>query len=75
MLDTTPTTPAVDWKVLPGETTAHAFRDGPGWMRSACGDVRWTVLIQEPTDGSLRCGDCGLLVEGAPGEITEAYGR
>src|SRR6266576_2169569 len=64
----------IDWKVRPGETIAHAFSSGPGWMRSVCRALSWTVALVDAPEGAEPCGDCALLVDGAPGEITEAYG-
>lgn len=65
----------VEWKVRVGERVAHAFSTGPGWIRSICRAERWTVALVERTEDVGECTDCALLVTGAPGEITEAYGR
>lgn len=66
----------IEWKVRLGETVAHAYSSGPGWMRSVCRAERWTVLLADVVDENEveTCGDCALLVNGAPGEITEAFG-
>jgi hypothetical protein len=54
----------------------HAFGQIEGWMRSRCGDVRWTAALTPTLFGpSNACGTCDLLVNGAPGEIVEAYGK
>jgi hypothetical protein len=64
-----------EWKSRPGDDVAHAFSRGPGFMRSVCRAERWTVLLDAEGDHHVRCGDCSLLLDGAPGEITEAFGR
>jgi hypothetical protein len=66
--DTAPATVVPDevaWKVRPGETTAHAFSAGPGWQRSVCREVRWTVAVQEPPEDATPCPDCWELIAGA----------
>lgn len=65
---------SVSWKVRPGDIVAHAFGEA-GWQRSVCRGIRWSAAVQDPPLGARRCDDCDLLVNGAPGEITEAYGR
>lgn len=55
----------VAWKVQPGQAEAHAFSAGPGWMRSTCREVRWTVALQEPPEDASRCPSCADLVDGA----------
>jgi hypothetical protein len=62
----------VAWKVQPGDTTAHAFSAGPGWMRSVCREARWTVAIQDPSEDAVACWTCWELVEGA---LTESEQR
>ena len=57
------------WWRGPGERVACAFATGPGWMRSACGDVRWSVvLIRVRRDRPVRrCPGCVVaLTTGAP---------
>lgn len=66
--------PAIAWKVRPGDQVAHAFSAGPGWMRSVCRAVAWSAAVREPAEDATQCDDCALLVDGAPGEIMEAYG-
>lgn len=60
------------WKLRLGETEAHAYSSGPGWMRSVCRAERWTVTLVDPHDAVdaeiTFCSDCALLVNGAPGE-------
>lgn len=46
-----------EWYRLPGQSTAHAFAAGPGWMRSACGEVRWTTRLVR-VERSARCPAC-----------------
>lgn len=71
-----PATPEhIDWKVRVGDSVAHAFSSGPGWMRSVCRNERWTVTLQDAPDGGEICVDCALLTDGAPGEITESERR
>lgn len=66
----------IAWKRPLGGPLVHAFSSGPGWMRSACRQERWTVtLVDEPEPTDARCPDCSLLVDGAPGEIAEAWGK
>jgi len=55
----------VAWKVRPGDTTAHAFSAGPGWMRSACREARWSAAVQDPPEDSTPCATCWELVAGA----------
>lgn len=67
----------VAWKVRLGDQVAHAYSSGPGWMRSVCRAERWTVTLADVVDQASSfeiCQDCALLVDGAPGEITEAFG-
>lgn len=53
----------------------HAFSAGSGWMRSRCGDVRWTVALTPALFGpSNPCPTCDLLVNGTEGEKAEAFG-
>lgn len=80
-VDTRPTPEAVGvvpdhiaWKVRLGDTVAHAFSSGSGWMRSVCRAERWTVALADAGADVETCGECALLVDGAPGEITEAFG-
>lgn len=63
----TETTPAAEviWRVKPGDTNAHAFPVGPGWMHSRCDEVRWTVALQEPPEDASRCPSCADLVDEA----------
>lgn len=48
------------WWRGPGERVACAFADSPGWMRSACGDVRWSVVLIRVHEGQhvRRCLAC-----------------
>jgi len=72
------------WWRGPGERVACAFSNGPGWMRSACGDVRWSVVLIRVREGHRvrRCPSCVMaLVTGIPagpamaeGEAREAFG-
>ena len=62
------------WNARPGDTVAHAFSSGPGWTRSVCRKERWTVLWPVARAELEHCIDCALLVDGAPGEIVEAWG-
>ena len=55
----------VVWKVAPGSLDAHAFSSGPGWMRSACRQERWTAAIAEPPEDAKPCDECWELVAGA----------
>ncbi len=55
----------VAWKVRPGDTVAHAFSAGPGWMRSTCRQQRWSAAVQEPAEDAETCAECQDLVEGA----------
>ncbi len=55
----------IRWHRLPDEVRAHAFVSGPGWMRSLCESVRWTVRLQPEPDLPWRspsawhpCGRC-----------------
>jgi hypothetical protein len=53
---------------------AHAFRGVLG--RSLCRRIPWTAApfaVLPPN--VVRCPDCALLADSAPGEITEAFGR
>lgn len=61
----TPVPAEVAWKVRPGDSTAHAFSAGPGWMRSVCREVPWSVTVQDPPEDSTPCSTCSGLVEGA----------
>lgn len=67
------TSPAVTWWQTPDGV--HAFPDEAGFTRSVCKRERWTVKVVAPADDAEHCPDCSLLVDGAPGEITESYGR
>jgi hypothetical protein len=68
--------PAVTWRAIPEAAVAHAFRDsGPGWMTSVCRAERFSFRCSMVAEDFARCRDCDLLANGAPGEITEAYGR
>ena len=68
-----------------GDRVAHAFVAGAGWMRSICGDVRWSVALirVRPESGIRRCPSCVVaLTTGTPagpgmseGEAAEAWGR
>lgn len=51
-----------EWWRLPGQRTAHAFAAGPGWMRSACGDVRWTTRLVRATGAGQCCRECAAAV-------------
>ncbi len=63
------------WRATPEDREAHAFADsGPGWTRSACRKVHFTFRLQRVADDFPRCRDCWLLIDGAPGEISEAWG-
>ncbi len=48
------------WWRGPGERVACAFATGPGWMRSACGDTRWSVVLIRVREGHRvrRCPGC-----------------
>ena len=73
------------WWRGPGERVACAFPTGPGWMRSACGDVRWSVVLIRVRQRHRvrRCPGCVVaLTTGAPAapamsepEAREAWGR
>lgn len=71
----TPEPTHTSWKVRPGELVAHAFPSNGAWMRSVCRRERWTVVLEDAPEAADPCGDCALLVDGAPGEIMEAFGR
>ena len=68
-----------------GDRVAHAFAAGAGWMRSICGDMRWSVALVRvrPESGISRCPSCAVaLTTGTPaapgmseGEAAEARGR
>jgi hypothetical protein len=51
------------WYRLPGGMEAHAFREGPGWSRSACTSVRFTVRLVPVAAPVLRCRACLAVVE------------
>jgi hypothetical protein len=67
-----------------GERVACAFANGPGWLRSACGDVLWSVALLRVREGQRirRCPGCVVaLTTGASarpamseGEAREAFG-
>lgn len=50
--------PTHTWFVPDGGTEAHAQPIGPGWLRSACREVRWTVKARQVTNADARCSDC-----------------
>lgn len=54
---------AVAWQLRPGSELAHAFSEGPGWMRSVCRDERWTAALRHAGDDVARCADCVGLLE------------
>lgn len=54
--------PAVDWFVVPGASMAHGF-PRESWMRSLCGELRWTALL-ELAPARRRCQDCAFLAGG-----------
>lgn len=55
---TPPTVDHVVWYRHHDQVNDHAFGVGPGWMRSKCSDVRWTVLMH-PVEGTVRpCTEC-----------------
>ena len=75
----TPTPPvaeAQEWLVRADEDVAHAFATtgGAGWMWSRCRRIRLQANLKDAGE-VVRCSECELLVDGAPGEISEAYGR
>ena len=77
--------PGHTWWRAPGDRFAHAFVAGAGWMRSICGDMRWSVALVRvrPESGIRRCPSCVVaLTTGTPvgpgmseGEAAEAWGR
>ena len=73
----TPTPPveeAIQWLHRPQDAEAHAFGEGRGWLRAKCRRIPLTIALVDASASFPRCADCALLVDGAPGEITEAYG-
>lgn len=66
--------PTISWRIRPGESVAHAYSTAAGWMRSVCRAERWTVALDPAPDDLERCTSCAILVDGAPGEVTEAFG-
>lgn len=71
-----PTPPVqYEWLVRREDGIAHAFAmTGPAWHFSRCTRVRFTAGLETPGPDAERCDDCDLLVDGAPGEISEAWG-
>jgi hypothetical protein len=65
------------WWRFPGEREAHAFTEGPGWLRASCG-LRWTVRLVRVDRVGRRCPECaaGVPVGAAmsEGEAREAFG-
>jgi len=53
----------IRWYRLPDEVRAHAFVSGPGWMRSLCESVRWTVRLQPASSRAWLCGLCVAAVD------------
>ena len=51
--------PSPRWRWVASRDTEfrHAFPLGPGWMRSACGTTRWTVLFDDERE-KPRCPEC-----------------
>jgi len=73
----TPTPPveeAIQWLYRPQDPEAHAFGEGRGWLRAKCRQIPLTIALLPTEADTVRCSECELLVDGAPGEITEAYG-
>ena len=69
-----PVPPSISWQVRPGDTVAHAYSTSAGWMRSVCRAERWTVALDPAPADLERCNSCAILVDGSPGEISEAFG-
>jgi hypothetical protein len=51
------------WYRLPGEVRAHAFVDGPGWLRSLCLAVHWTVHLRPASSRARLCRDCVAAID------------
>ena len=51
------------WYRLPGDVRAHAFVSGPGWMRSACESVRWTVRLVPAASRAWLCRACVAVID------------
>jgi hypothetical protein len=51
------------WYRIPDGTTAHAFREGPGWLRSACASVHWSVRLRPVSERVPRCRACLAVLE------------
>lgn len=67
--------PEVEWLRRREEDVVHAVpTTGPAFTRSLCRRLLFTAGVQEGGPDSIRCSECELLLDGAPGEITEAYG-
>lgn len=60
----------VAWKARAGDTEAHAFSAGPGWMRSVCRRERWTVRFSD-VDDLPHCFECHDLVAGDVPELEQ----
>lgn len=56
------------WYRGPGERFACAFKAGPGWMRSACGDVWWSIALIRVREGHRirRCPGCVVALTVGP---------
>ena len=55
------------WRAESGvtEPLAHQFPTDSGWMRSRCGEVRWTVRWWTSQETDARCPDCAEMSEQA----------
>ena len=53
----------IRWYRLPGEVRAHAFAEGPGWTRSLCLAVHWTVLLRPASSRAWLCRDCAAAID------------
>lgn len=75
---TLPVVEPVEWQRRPEDDVVHAFRTTgrpSEWLRSRCRQIPLTIALVAENEASVRCSECELLVDGAPGEIVEVFGK